>query len=68
MRMTNKQLINKLSKDAIDQVFLVSAIEHYSKQVIENNGEGWSANSFINYDLWKICAEHALKTIKERTV
>lgn len=63
---TNKQLINALSKDSIDQVFVLSAIEHYSKQVIENGGEGWSANAFINYNLWKACAENSLKTIENR--
>lgn len=66
MRKTNKQLINALSKDSIDQVFVLSAIEHYARQVIENNGEGWSANAFINYNLWKACAEHSLKAINDR--
>lgn len=65
---TNKQIINALSKDAIDSAFVISAVEFYARAVLEDDGRNWSANSFINYDLWKGIAQHAIKTIEGRTV
>jgi len=63
---TNKQVINALSKDAIDQAFVISAVEYYAKAVVADDGQNWSANAFINYDLWKLMAENAVKTINNR--
>jgi hypothetical protein len=64
---TNKQVINALTKDVLDQAFVISAVEYYSKAVLADGGDEWSANAFINYDLWKTMAEHSLKTIENRS-
>jgi hypothetical protein len=61
---TNKQLIKKLSSDAIEQGFLICAVEWYCKQVIEDKSN-WGDKSVINQDLWKVVADHNLNTIKE---
>lgn len=63
---TNKQVINSLSKDAIDQAFVISAVEYYAQSVLADGGSNWSANAFINYELWKTMAERSLETIKNR--
>lgn len=63
---TNKQIINALAKDAIDLAFVISAVEYYANAVIADDGKNWSANAFINYDLWKLMAENAVKTINNR--
>jgi hypothetical protein len=63
---TNKQVINSLTKDVLDQAFVISAVEYYAKAVVEDGGKEWSANAFINYDLWKTMAEHSIKTIQNR--
>ena len=63
---TNKQVINSLTKDVLDQAFVISAVEYYAKAVVADGGKEWSANAFINYDLWKTMAEHSIKTIQNR--
>lgn len=63
---TNKQLIKSISEDVLDQAFVISAVEYYAKAIIADGGKEWSANAFINYDLWKLMAEHAIRTIEDR--
>jgi hypothetical protein len=63
---TNKQVINALTKHVLDQAFVITAVEYYAKAVLADGGKEWSANAFINYDLWKVMAEHSLKTIENR--
>lgn len=65
---TNKQIINALTKDAIDSAFVITAVEHYARQVLEIKDETQWSNSFINLSLWKSLAEHAIETIEGRSV
>ena len=65
---TNKQIINALSKDAIDSAFVITAVEWYAREVMQIRDEGEWKHSFINLNLWKTIAEHALETIEGRSV
>jgi predicted nucleotide-binding protein (sugar kinase/HSP70/actin superfamily) len=63
---TNKQIINALTKDAIDSAFVITAIEFYAKQVKGITDESEWQNAFINLNLWKAIADNALDTINNR--
>jgi hypothetical protein len=66
MKMTNKQLIKRLTPDTISEAFLLQAVEYYSHQILSDSSE-WK-HPFINQDLWQVIAKHNLRKIEERTL
>ena len=59
----SKKLIKEMTADSIDQAFVLTAIESYCIQVLNDNSD-WG-NSLINKDLWQVIASNNLKTIEE---
>jgi hypothetical protein len=47
---------------------VLCAVEYYAKAVLEDAGKSFKNHPIINYHLWKICANQALKTIEGRSV
>lgn len=61
-KLTTNQLIKELTKDTIDRAYLISALEHYSKQILATPDEDFK-KSLWNHTLWKICAKNTLDTL-----
>jgi hypothetical protein len=66
---TNEELVTRMMRTsqagALKQAFIIEAIHNYSQMVLQDT-EVWSANSFINQDAWKQCAKECLTAIDER--
>lgn len=62
-RMTHRQLLDKLFRDRQRRLFIISAIEVYAKQVLEDKSD-WS-QSLINKDWWDVLANDCLRIIEQ---
>lgn len=60
-KLTTKQLIKTLTADTIDRAFLISALESYSRAVLNDNSD-WK-HSVFNKSLWQVCAQNTLDTL-----
>lgn len=57
-----KKLLKVMTHDAIDRAYVISALEFYSKYVLENEAE-LKTNSFINPKLWTVMAAITLERL-----
>ena len=63
----NVELVNHIMTSgscpagALNQAFILQAIEHFSRQVLESTT--WPENGFITEKAWKACAEFNLKNL-----
>lgn len=63
-KITTNQLIKQLTADTIDRAYLISALEHYSKQILATPDDDFK-KSLWNHTLWKICAQNTLDTLNK---
>jgi hypothetical protein len=58
----NKQLIEKMLSDTIDEAFLIEAVTHYCKTVLRSPSRD---SSLINKDLWRVIAKRNIEMVEE---
>ena len=61
---TNKQLIKKMLSGTIDEAFLISAVQRYCQEVLEDKTE-WGNRTLFNKDLWQVIAKRNLEIVEE---
>lgn len=68
---TNEEFVSDLMNfspvGALCQAFIIEAINHYSRQImnVPDDAEGWK-DSFISLPAWKAQAAHIIKKLEER--
>jgi hypothetical protein len=61
--MTAKRKIKLMMNDAIDEAFILTAIEKYCHEVLADETD-WGDRSLINKDLWQCIARLNLATME----
>jgi hypothetical protein len=64
--MTNKQVIKEITDHTvIGHSFIVQALQHYTRDVIEDGLKNWPDNSFVSKELWLDQAKQTLTTLEK---
>lgn len=61
-----KYIMEYAPTGALSQVFVISALDVYSRNVLEATKENWPMNSFIDFDAWQRTAKFILESIDQR--
>ena len=68
-RATNTEFVSEIMEFSqsgpLMQAFVMTAIEDYTKRVLDFDGEGWPKEHFITHEAWKNCAIELALNIDE---
>ncbi len=68
MSKKNEDTIIEICNTQLGDAFVLTAIEHYAKEVLADGLESWGDKSFISKDYWLYLAERSLEIVRNENI